>query len=326
MTKTINLYKMNKRRTVEPIRKQRTIFYNSPPSANGPVEFYMHMFSEDVSLGIMPIGGRTKRSDFKIAVSPADKQTQAILAAGLDRHHYRHSLTEAVCEFFGMVAAGLCSANRVIFEIAYLEEPETKTLVGFELVLVNQSQLVEKSGQTFQRVPPDVAKRRNVSELILLPTENLIEFKPPADFETALRDVRANLSRLDRLRLPELALRTTKENIPYDFKAHMRSMDLALVETVRPIGWNARGSYNKRVTSYYWIRLMLTFEKFKVELRGSILITLNNALKRIGKQLGFEAQIEINGLPMQVDVKDAFRKLDLGEVPFTEVMEAFEFR
>jgi hypothetical protein len=219
-----------------------------------------------------------------------------------------------------------CLAECVIFEIAYLEEPETKTLVGFELVFVNQSQLVRKRGQTFQRVPPDVAKQRNVSELILLPNEDLIEFKPPVDFATALRDVRTNLSRLDKLRLPELALRATKENIPYDFKTHMRSMDLALVEAVRPIGWNARGSYNNRVTSYYWIRLMLTFEKFKIELRHTMLATLNDTLKRIGKQLGFEAQIEIHGLPMRVDVKDALRKLDLGEVPFTEVMKAFEFR
>ena len=103
-------------------------------------------------------------------------------------------------------------------------------------------------------------------------------------------------------------------------------MDLALVEAVKPIGWNARGSYNGHVTSYYWIRLMLTFEKFKIELRHTILATLNDALKRIGKKLGFEAQIEISGLPVRVDVTDALRKLDLGEVPFTEVMKAFEFR
>jgi hypothetical protein len=123
----------------------------------------------------------------------------------------------------------------------------------------------------------------------------------------------------------EERLRATKENIPYDFKAHMRSMDLALVEAVKPVGWNARGSFNGRVTSYYWIRLMLNFEKFKIELRHSMLATLNDALKRIGQKLGFEAQIDISGTPLHVDVTDALRKLDLGEVPFTEVMKAFEF-
>jgi hypothetical protein len=175
-------------------------------------------------------------------------------------------------------------------------------------------------------VPPDVAKEANVSEMILLPKEDLIEFRPPANFEKALRDVRTSLSRLDKLRLPELALRATRENIPYDFKAHMRSMSLALVEAVKPVGWYARGSYNQHVTSYYWIRLMLTFEEFKIELRRSMLATLNDALKQIGQRLGFEAQIEIGGIPLRVDVTDARRKLDLGEVPFTDVMKAFEFR
>jgi hypothetical protein len=95
------------------------------------------------------------------------------------------------------------------------------------------------------------------------------------------------------------------------------------VEAVRPIGWNARGSFNEHVTSYYWIRLMLTFEKFKVELRRAILAVLNDALKQIGQKLGFEVRIEINGLPTRVDITDALRKLDLGEVPFTEVMKPF---
>jgi hypothetical protein len=317
---------MNPRRTVQSIRKQRTIFYNSPHDAERPVAFYMHMFPEDVSLGIMPIGGRTKkRPDFKVCITPANQEVQALIAAGLDREHHGNSLTEVVCEVFQAVSVNLCLAERCIYEIAYLEDHETQSPVGFELVWVNRSQLVEKGGQIFQRIPSDLAKEESVSEMIHLPKEDIIEFRAPPEFEKILRDVRINLSRLDKLRLPELMLRATKENIPYDFKSHMRSMDLALVEAIKPIGWNARGAYNGRVTSYYWIRLMLTFEKLKIEFRYVVLAALNDALKRIGRKLGFKAQIEISGLPIRVDITDALRKLDSGEVPFTEVMKAFEF-
>jgi hypothetical protein len=284
------------------------------------------MFPEDVSLGIMPIGGRSKRPGFEIASYPPDKRAQEIIAGGLDRRNYRNSLPDAVCDFFQMVAANLCLADRAMFEIAYFEEPQTQKLTGFELVFVSQSQLIEKGGQMYQRVPPDVAKERSVSELILLPREDLIEFKPPVDFATPLRDVRANLSRLDRQRFPELALIATEKKIHYDFRAHEKSMKLALVEAVKPIGWNARGSFNDCVTSYYWIRLMLTFERFKIELRSALLATLNEGLQRIGLKLGFEAQIKITGLPMRVDVADAIVKLDSGLMPFTEVMKAFELR
>jgi hypothetical protein len=315
---------MNQQRTSEPIRKQRTIYYRSPQDTERTVEFYMHMFPKDVSLGIMPIGGRSKRPDFKISVIPPNKQVAAIVAAGLESEHYSHPLAAAVSDVFETVSANLCFADRFMYEIAYLEERETKKPVGFDLVWVNQSQLVERGGELFQRVPTAVAKDAKVSEMIFLPKEDIIEFKPPARFEKALRDVRMKLSRLDKLRLPELALRATKEKIPYDYKAHDRAMQLALVEAVRPIGWNARGEYNGCVTSFYWIRLLLTFEEFKIELRHTILATINDALKRIGQKLGFEAQIEINGLPTRIDVTDALRKLDLGEVPFTEVMKAFE--
>ncbi len=317
---------MKKRRSVEPIRKQRTIFYNSGETGERLPEFYMHVFPEDVSLAIMPIGGRTNRPGFKVAVSPVDNRAQAIIAAGLDRRQYANSLTEAVCDFFRTVSANLCFVDGVMFEVVYFEDIESKALTGFELVLINQRQLIKKGGQIYQRVPPDVAKEENVPELIFLPKEDLIEFKAPVAFEKALRDTRTNLSRLDKERLPGIALVATEKKIPYDFKAHERSMKLALVEAVKGIGWNARGSFNDCTTSYYWIRMMITFEKFKIELRRLMLAALNEGLQRIGNKLDFKSQIEISGLPLRVDVTDALRKLDLGEVPFTDVMKAFEFR
>jgi hypothetical protein len=317
---------MNKPRAIEPIRKQRTIFYNSPRNTADSIGFYMHMFPEDMSVSIMPIGGRTKRPDFKITISPINMQVQEVIAAGLDERQGYHSLTEAVCKLFRTVAVNLSLSERAIFEIVYLEEPETKKNVGFELSLVNGSQLIRRGGQIFQRVPPTIANERNVPEMIPVPEEDIIEFRPPKDFEEALRSTRTNLTHLDQMRFSQLAVIAAEQKIPYNFKEHERSMKLALVEAVRPIGWYARGSYNNFVTSYYWIRLMIKFEKFKIELRHVMLTTLNEALKRIGLKLGFEAQIEITGLPKRVDVTDALRKLDLGEVPFTEVMKAFDLR
>jgi hypothetical protein len=316
--------KMNRRRSIEPIRKQRTIFYNSSESTERPVEFYMHMFPEDVSLSIMPIGGRSSRPDFKVTISPADKRAEQIIVAGLNRSHSRDSLANALYDFLRMSAANLCVVDRLVFEIVYLEDRETKKPVGFELVFVNAKQIVEKGGQTYQFVPPEVAAENNVPELIPLSREDLITFKPPKDFEKPLRDMRAGLSQLDKMRLPAIMLEATKKNIPYDFKAHQRSMKLALVETVKPIGWYARGSFNDQVLSYYWIRLMLTFEKFKILLRNTMLATLNDGLQSAGQKLDFKAQIQIDGLPTLADVDTAIQNLSSGAMAFTEVMKPFK--
>ncbi len=103
-------------------------------------------------------------------------------------------------------------------------------------------------------------------------------------------------------------------------------MNLALVEAVKPIGWNARGSFNDCVLSYYWIHLSLTFEKFKIQLRDAMLTTLNSGLQRVGGKMGLNAQIRIDGLPTLADVDAANQHLDSGTMPFTEVMKPFELR
>jgi hypothetical protein len=244
--------------------------------------------------------------------------------AGLNGRNFRDSLANALYDFFRMTAATLCVVDRLVFEIVYFEDPQTGKPVRFELTFVNAKQIIEKGGRVYQFVPPEVAKEENMPELIPLAREDLIVFRPPADFQKPLRDIRANLLQLDKMRFPEIMLDATKRNIPYDFKAHQRSMKLALVEAVKPIGWNARGSFTDCVLSYYWIRNLLTFEKFKVQLRNTMLATLNDGLHAIGQKLDFKTQIKIDGLPTFADVETAIENLNSGSMAFTEVMNPFK--
>jgi hypothetical protein len=317
---------MNKGHLSKPVYKRRGIFYLSPPTMEGFTEFYMHMFPEDVSLGIMPIGGRSSRPDFKVTLCPADREVEQLITAGLAIRYHGSSLADTLYGLFHLVAADVCAAEQAIFEVVYLEEPDTKKVIGFELAFINERQVVEKRGQLYQSVPPELAKERNVPELIPLAREDLLVFKAPADFENALRDLRLNLPQLDMLQLPRIMMEATEKNVPYDFKAHERSMNLALVEAVKPIGWNARGTFNDCVLSYYWIHLSLTFEKFKIQLREAMLTTLNSGLQRIGTKIGFKAHIEIEGLPTLADVNAANQNLNSGAMPFTEIMKTFELR
>jgi hypothetical protein len=317
---------MNNRHSPEVIHKRRGVFYHTPQTFSPGTEFYMHMFQEDVSLGIMPIGGRSSRPGFNIKLCPADKAAQTTVIAGLERDHHGNSLADTLWEFLRLVAADVCAAGEATFEIVYLEEPKTQKLVGFDLAFISQDQLVKKWNQLYQVVPADLARNRNVSELIPLAEDELLIFKPPPEFDKSLRDLRENLAELDRSRFPLMLVEATRSNIPYDFTAHQRSMNLALVEAVKPIGWNARGTFNNFVLSYYWIRMSLTFEKFKIRLREAMLATLNRSLQRIGEKVGFKAEIKMEGLPTIADVDNASNQLASGAMPFTEVMKVFELR
>ncbi len=98
---------------------------------------------------------------------------------------------------------------------------------------------------------------------------------------------------------------------------------LALAEAGKLIGWNARGLCQEQTLEYYEIYRKLLFERFKIELRTSILGTLNKGLDKAGQKLGFSGQLEIEGLPTLKDIEAAQAHLAVGDQPFREIVEPF---
>ena len=98
---------------------------------------------------------------------------------------------------------------------------------------------------------------------------------------------------------------------------------LALAEAGKPTGFASRGMFSKHVTTPYWIRMRLLHEKFLIELRQSLLATLNDALKRIGSRMGFECELKVDGLPTDHEVDIALNQLDSGSLPLVKIMEMF---
>jgi hypothetical protein len=136
--------------------------------------------------------------------------------------------------------------------------------------------------------------------------------------------MRNGLLRLGEFRFSGLVLEAYQSKIPYDFKMHDRAMKIAMVDLLRAVGWNARGTFNDVVLSYYWIQREILFERFKIELRDAILVGMNELLQRVGKKLGFEAELKVTGLPTVRDTEEARIKLSSGEIPFTEIMNVFK--
>jgi hypothetical protein len=318
---------------IEPLRRQKTIYYSSDVGRDGSLQvpkpfgdYYTHMFIEDTSLGVMPIGAHARRPRFKVQLAPSDPTTEQMVASAVSnyRRSYRKDLASEICEFFRQCAAQIVAFDQSTYEIVYFEEPTTKKAVGFELVFVDEGQLVRKSGNTYQVVSAAVAKERGVPELIPLEENDMIVFKTPARYRKALHRVREGLSQLGDMSMAKFALEASQAGIPYDFKAHERSMKLALADVVRPIGWTARGTFNESVLSYYQIQMEIRFHEFKIEIREAMLASLNSALSHIGRQMGFEAKLQIHGLPTLDDAQRACQALSSGNIAFTELMKVFD--
>jgi hypothetical protein len=204
-----------------------------------------------------------------------------------------------------------------------LEKPDEERIASFELVPVPEEQILRRRGRSFQIVPPDIASERGTGTLIQFDDEDLVTIEAPLTFRKGLQELRNGLFRLGKFPLTGLILEASQNNIPYDLKAHERAKKLAIVDVVRPIGWNVRGEFNDCVVSYYWIQREILFERFKIELREAILAGVNELLRRVGGKLGFEAQLKVDGLPTVKDTEEARTKLASGEIAFTDVMDVF---
>jgi len=322
---------MKRRISQDVVRHQKSVFYHTDHEPDGdlltiPRDLYTRMFTEDASLGVMPIGGRSRRKEFKIELVPRPiKEVAAMIAGALatSTHSYREDLSAVVCEFARGCAAQICANDRATYEIVFHEDPQAKKLTGFELAFIPEHQLVTQGSRVVQIVPPEVAVKRGCAARIPFSEDELLIIEAPMEFRRDLRKMREGLRRLAQLPLSGLTLESSQKGIPYDFNAHHRTMKLALADVVRAIGWNVRGTFNDSVLSYYWIERDIRFHRFKIEMRQAILSALNGAIRRVGKKLGFEVEITVSGLPTVQDTVEASTKLRSGEKAFTEVMDVF---
>ena len=107
-----------------------------------------------------------------------------------------------------------------------------------------------------------------------------------------------------------LVEQSMREATPYDFSAHQREKGELFASVTAPVGWNVRDLFKEDHLEPYNVWRQLRFLEFKVRVRDRVMMQLNTTVRDVGEQLGFEATIELSGLPTIADVeaaKDALR-------------------
>ena len=99
---------------------------------------------------------------------------------------------------------------------------------------------------------------------------------------------------------------------PYKFAKHQRERSELFAEVTQPVGWNVRGLFKEGHLEPYDVWRQIRFLEFKVRVRNSIMDRLNAALAQAGLRIGFEASIELGGLPTLQEVANAKEDLRLG--------------
>lgn len=289
-------------------------------------EFYPHMFIEDVKFRIMPIGGRASKKEFNISLDPPDLKTQKIIENALSLDTYSHDLAGIIGDFVSDCAVNLLIYETVTYEIVYLSEPKNGKIVGFELVQINPFTLVQRGNSLSQFLPDELTKQLSERRLIELKIERILTFKLPVNIQGKMDQIMESM-RILSLTSPDFFMKELTAGFrktSYDVTAHYHLRNVALAKITKDFGWDARNSFEKEASEYYLIYRYLKFEKFRIELRNSILDTLNAGLELVGKQLGFKTKILVNGLPTLDDIETANNHQTKGDIPFGEILESFQ--
>ncbi len=289
-------------------------------------KFYPHMFIEDTKLRIMPIGGRVSKKEFNISLDPPDPRVQQIIEKAISPDRYHHDLAGIICDFIANCAVHLLIYETVTYEIVYLSEPKKGNPVGFELVQINSYTLVHRGNLLLQYSPDEHAKRLSERRCIELKPERILTFKLPVNMQGKMDQIMESM-RILSLTSPDFFMKELAAGFrktPYDVTKHYHLRNVALAKIMKDFGWDARNSFEKEASEYYLIYRYLKFEKFRIELRNSILDMLNDGIERAGRELGFNVKILVSGLPTLDDVQNAYNHLQQGDIPFGEVLEPFQ--
>lgn len=290
-------------------------------------ELYPHMFVEDVKLGIVPIGGRTySKKPFSVVLEPSNPDLEKVLTRALSKDDYPDRLPSEVCDFISQCAVELLLFDTSTYEITYLSKETDQKPVGFEFVHINPFSLTKIGNGLVQVLPSDLAAKLGRPTEIKLKPERILTFTLPSTYRAKMSELLELLSVLSTPTSPnfymeELASGSLKT--PYDVKAHILTHKVALAKAAKLSGWNARLLFQDTALEYYLIHRDLVFERFKIDLRDSILATLNEGIMRAGQQIGFTAKMVLSGLPTTADVETAYLHLQQGDVPFAEILETF---
>jgi len=332
---------MAKRRSQHLPRKSLKYYDQKRRSRDLDIGLYERMFSEDIHLAIMPIGGRSHANpDFSVSIDPHSEELKALLLDTLPtRNGYsRYSLAETVCAFVDECAMILGAYGVAYYEKVHGDKPEAGAPPPFQLARIHNPCIHRTFGLMWQFVPTHVwRKQKEMAELVppQAPSRRwafltrrdvaVIEMPSllggPAGFRRTLSD----LHHLGSLGASQLVIADmnadAKNRSGYDLAVHRQSNDEHLARVTRKWGWMGRSLLRERVTEFYQFHRWLVFERAKAILREHIISELNRHLEDLGNRLGFCGGIVVSGLPSASDCEDAIGRLAAGEMQFKDVAE-----
>lgn len=281
------------------------------------------MLIEDLYNGVFPPAGFTSKK-YKVEMEASDQKCNELFRNAIERQYPQHDLTESIYLFAQECVQCMATYGQAPYEIVYFEDGKGIDRAYLLNLIMPASFHVRKNGFKQYIPPAEVVDQSPEGKFIDLPAENILLFELPFEMKHH-ESMMDSLSYFGGEVLPKFAVEDLMtQSIPFKQADYFRARELAVAHATKDIGWNARNYTSKNKLEFYvWYR-QLKFYRFQILIRDSVIETFNEGLARVGKRLGFEAKLSVNGLPTMADADNALEKLLGGDlITFTEVLAPF---
>ncbi len=285
---------------------------------------YPSMLIEGVVHHLIP--SSSHNTAFRVMIEPADAKAEQLIAVALNQDDYHTDLAGATHDFFVQCAQTVMAFGEATYELVYLSNPDDGAVIEFQLVFIQPLTVMRQRGQLVQYIPAEVARARKGSQYIPLAPDRIITFPLPTSVQKGFGAMMEGLAFLSNHKIPDFVFQAGDDGsrrTPFDLTAHIHLEKQALAEAGKLIGWNARDLFREETVQYYDLHRALVFERFKVELRITLLEKVNEALTLAGQKMGFSGQLRMSGLPTLKEVEEAQAHLSAGDRPFGEILKPF---
>jgi hypothetical protein len=273
----------------------------------------VHIFTEEIHLGIMPIGGRSEnRPDFSINISgDENNKEQANKLLNSLAYHNRFSVNKLVCDVVDNIVKSMLYRGFAYYEI-------TQDTSGFfQLGNFTSDKLVNCLGLYFQFVPKADRKMWN-KKFVVKTTNSIWKINIPkalggnSGYRQLIRGLANDSDMYPKcFDIEDITIRQDQ----FDFKEYLNQTKIYQYRLLDLWGGTLRHSSTDYVNEYYLIHRIVRFNRAQAILREHIVNELNDLFDR----LKIKSQIEVTGLPTVEFIDNQLKKLEAGELELGEI-------
>lgn len=289
-----------------------TVATHFPSLSHDPdINANIHMFTQDVQMAVMPIGGRTeKHKEFAVMFEGAHEEcAKAEQLVGDIGRYDRHDVAGMVCDAVEEIARYLAWEGCAVYELIRGDDG-MQHIWGF-----TSKGLWRLPGYFMQIIPRgdwDLFKKK----LVFVPAHRIwyLQMPPALGGRMGYRNILRRLRRFERLG-PEFwrsDLEHGVQSIGFDLQRYARDSDIYFGQVTKDWGWNRRDWSQERCTEFFTFYKMIRFSWANAMLREHIVGELNGLFAR----LGIKCKLKVTGLPTSADILQTHSELSEGKISF----------